>query len=55
MEFFKCTYFFGKTLSKFVKKSVQISRFVEIFQYVHLFSLHNEPSPIPVGWKLWEE
>ena len=21
----------------------------------HLFPLHNEPSSMPVGWKLWEE
>ena len=27
----------------------------EIYGNTHLFPLHNEPNPMPVGWKLWDE
>ena len=30
-------------------------RYSEIIGNAHLFILHNEPSLMPIGWKLWEE
>ena len=39
----------NKQLSKFVCFFLPIYRYAEIFQYAHLFPLHNEPSPMPVG------
>ena len=35
-------------------KKLQITNFA-IIGNTHLFPFHNESSPMPVGWKLWEE
>ena len=46
MQFFEMRIFFGKQL-KVVKKKNHI--YSEIIGHTHLFPLHNEPSPMPVG------
>ena len=52
-EFFEMSVFFGQNkLSKFVIFFLPIYWYAVIFQYAHLYPLHNEP---PVGWKLREE
>ena len=47
--------FFGKINFRICKKKIQIFRYSAIIGNTHLFPLHNEPSLVPVGWKLWEE
>ena len=58
MEFFENRVFFGAKISKFKNvliKKLTIFRNYPVIGNPHLFHLHNEPSPIPVGWKLWDE
>ena len=57
MEFFEMHKFFGKITNwNLVKKFFTIiTGYSKIIGHMHLFYLNNEPSPKPLGWKLWEE
>ena len=56
MNFFEmCIFFCNLNNLKEGNFFLTIYRYSEIIGYRHLFPLHNEPSPMPVGWKLWEE
>ena len=56
MEFFEMRVFFCCKMNNCNKsKKKFFIGLPNILQYAHLFPLHNEPSPMPVGWKLWEE
>ena len=52
----QCAYFFGSKMNNCntYKKNLPTYRFAEWIEYANLFPLHNEFSPMPVGWKLWE-
>ena len=47
-----CIYFCLINNFKNKKIKLLIYRYSEIIGYTHLFPLHNEPSLMPVGWKL---
>ena len=52
MEFFENRVFFGGKISNFknlFKKKLPIYRYSGIIGNMHLFPLHNEPSPMPVS------
>ena len=57
LNFFEKHVFFwqNKQLKKKSKKKLPIYRNAEIIGNMHLFPLHKEPSPMPVGGKLWEQ
>ena len=55
--------FFEMRVFLFAAKWINITNIIFFYQfiglpnrleYTHLFPLHNEPSPMPVGWKLEE-
>ena len=49
----KYAYFWGE-IYIYLKICKKNYKFIGI-PNTHLFPLHNEPSPMPVGLKLWEE
>ena len=51
MEFFEIRVYFFRKINNFknVLKKIQIFRNSPIIGNMHLFPLHNEPSPMPVG------
>ena len=51
--FWKGHIFFGKWTTLIFFLTIYSN--AEIIGNMHLFPLHNEPSTMPVGWKLWEE
>ena len=56
MKVFEMRKFFAKINNfKNLYKKMQIYKYSEIIGNTHLFPLHNEPSLMPVGWKLWKE